>query len=589
MKPRMEKEPRMEKKQKTENKCRKRGNEGQAEAAKKRRGFGVWCLLSLAMAMGACSSKEEKVPPPEESLAVEIVHSTATLTPMETGTYSERSTTFMLWVSGPKADDSVQLKIAPVEGLTFKVESRFEDGLKTFEVSVHYNGKSVFPEGVATLQLGLNVPGGQPTTQTLRIAVADGQERERPILLNQANMEHFNHWANTADGRWMHYRLTEDIVLEPPAPRKSNWRPIGSSASFAGSLDGGGHNIVGLTMTGTTESSLGLFAHTHREAVIENLGLTEVEIENTSAASVGSLVGVNAGTVQNCHATGNVSSTDAGTGTVVGGLIGDNGGPVKNCHATVNVRRTGSGNFGKPSHVGGLIGNSSGPVENCHAEGNVSTFIDKEIVHIGGLIGNSTGSVQDCYATGDVSNTGTGSGTRRIGGLLGLNSSGPVQNSYATGSVTNTGPGSSIYVGGVVGHSFGTVQNCYATGSVTNTNTGPDNSICIGGLIGTGEGVTQNSYATGSITNTGPGYIIALGGLIGDGAFIGRGVTQNSYATGNVTNTGVGSERIFVGGLMGIGKAQDCYATGNVSNSGTGTAVFVGGLLGETALGETMN
>jgi len=173
MKQEMEKEPRMEKERSQNG---RRGNKGQAEAAKKRRGFWAWCLVCLAMAASACSSDSEEILPPDTSppeavlgLSVDIVHSSATLTPMETETYSERSTTFMLRVSRPEADESVelekvQLEIAPVEGLRFEVKSSFEGEVKTFEVSVHYNGKSAFPEGWATLQLGLNVPEGQHAT-----------------------------------------------------------------------------------------------------------------------------------------------------------------------------------------------------------------------------------------------------------------------------------------------------------------------------------------------------------------------------------------------------------------------------------------
>ncbi|MCX5899472.1 MAG: fused MFS/spermidine synthase, partial [Proteobacteria bacterium] len=76
--------------------------------------------------------------------------------------------------------------------------------------------------------------------------------------------------------------------------------------------------------------------------------------------SVGGLVGINQGTMSNCHSTATV------TGTATGGLIGQNStGSLSNCYSTGNV----SGWV----NVGGLIGSNGGTVERCYAAGNVTS------------------------------------------------------------------------------------------------------------------------------------------------------------------------------------------------------------------------
>jgi len=337
--------------------------------ALKRLGLGALCLWSLAVAVGACSAKEEEVLPPEASgVVVEISHSTATLTPMEVGPYSERSTLVMLRVSGPEAQKA-ELEVAPLEGLTFEIGSSFSGGAKTFVVIVHYDGITAVPGGLATLELKLaNVPESH-SEHTTHLAVTNGRSRFRPIPVNRANILLFAGWANTADGRWMHYRLTEDIVLEPPAPGQSNLGSVGARTAFAGSFDGNGFTLSGLT------GAQGLFAQTTQEALIENLGLEDVAIHHAPAwGAFGGLVGSNFGTVQNCYVTGNMVAVQSGA---VGGVVGTNFGTVQNCYATVSV----AGN----NHVGGVVGSNQGTVQNAMA-------LNAKVIAANAAIGRVVGS-----------------------------------------------------------------------------------------------------------------------------------------------------------------------------------------------------
>jgi hypothetical protein len=123
----------------------------------------------------------------------------------------------------------------------------------------------------------------------------------------------------------------------------------------------------------------------------------------------------------------------------------------------------------------------------------------------GALAGASNGYsfvyIDDCSATGSVT------GTRYIGGLIGRTRSSYISNSYA--NVTVAGSGNSV--GGLVGsvRQNGFISNSYAAGNVTG---GGD---YVGGLAGkihvySGEGA-DNSYATGAVTGSGTN----IGGLVG--------------------------------------------------------------------------
>ena len=337
-------------------------------------------------------------------------------------------------------------------------------------------------------------------------------------------------------------------------PTYAGFTPIGSEFNgfsggpFAGSFDGLGHTITGLTINRPYTYNVGLFGNIVA-ATISNIGVIGGSVKGNKY--VGGLVGYNnyGGAIINSYATGSVNGT-----SYVGGLVGDNeaDGTIINSYARGNVTGT--------SFVGGLVGfNWHTSITNSYATGIVkgSSF------DVGGLVGyNNYGNISNSYATGSV----TGSGYS-VGGLVGQNYYGNITNSYAGGSVT----GSGYRVGGLVGENLinngaGSITNSYATGSVTG------NEI-VGGLVGNnnsnnGAGSITNSYATGSVTGTSH-----VGGLVGQNqSNNGDNTIANSYATGGVT----GSNN--VGGLVGYnyGSITHSYATGSVTASGC----WVGGLIG---------
>ncbi|SBW00370.1 Putative surface layer protein (modular protein) [uncultured Eubacteriales bacterium] len=157
------------------------------------------------------------------------------------------------------------------------------------------------------------------------------------------------------------------------------WSPVGSApgSAFAGSFDGQGHTITGLTVkieAGDETVFAGLFGEFCGS--VKNLGLVNVSIvaSNTSTNNklvyAGALAGdvfrgdVFNGTISNCFVRGGSVSAASSSGSYAGGLVGYAGQKIaiRNCYSTANVSATGTGGF-----AGGVIGTlNSGTVDQCY-------------------------------------------------------------------------------------------------------------------------------------------------------------------------------------------------------------------------------
>ncbi|MCL2131990.1 MAG: hypothetical protein FWH36_06020, partial [Lentimicrobiaceae bacterium] len=263
-----------------------------------------------------------------------------------------------------------------------------------------------------------------------------------------------------------HYRLGSDIDLTAYLASggagyakwgASGWLPIGANFTtrFAGSFNGAGYKISGLTIARSGTDYVGLFGYTGG-ASIDSLGIENCNIAGNNR--VGGLAGHNGAaasggsTFSNCYVTGIVT----GGGSNVGGLIGDNdnNSVVSNCYAAATVNGGGSS-----SSVGGLVGvNNASTISNCYATGTVTGGNN----YIGGLVGQNPNlsTISNCYATGTVNG-----GNNYVGGLAGGNGGGSgsstISNCYATGTVR----GGNNYIGGLVGSNYNsspTIKNCVA-------------------------------------------------------------------------------------------------------------------------------
>ena len=195
------------------------------------------------------------------------------------------------------------------------------------------------------------------------------------------------------------YLLANDIDLSV----YPNWSPIGTlnlnwsdvSRPFSGVFDGQNHTISNLTCTSATNGYAGLFGNF--DGTVQNLILRDAQItvEGQAAAVVcenykgqvlncamiggsvkgksvaGGVVCYNRGTVENCYATGDVTSLSGGRICYAGGVVGYNyrEGTVQSCYAAGRVE--------SEEHAGGAVGTNYGTVQNCVALGqSVSTQVD---------------------------------------------------------------------------------------------------------------------------------------------------------------------------------------------------------------------
>ena len=101
--------------------------------------------------------------------------------------------------------------------------------------------------------------------------------------------------------------------------------------TFTGTFDGNSHKIINFHINGG--EYLGLFGYIDSGGSVKNLGLEDYAINGSSSSwYVGGLVGLNGGSISNCHSTGAVSGSSDSYD--VGGLVGSNGGSISNCYST---------------------------------------------------------------------------------------------------------------------------------------------------------------------------------------------------------------------------------------------------------------
>ena len=219
-------------------------------------------------------------------------------------------------------------------------------------------------------------------------------------------------WNEAAQkDRSINCTLTADIDLTG-----KDWSPIGTNFynSYTGTFDGGGHTIMGLTVT-TNDQYVGLFGRLGKDGTVKNVVMDGIQITcNHRLGYAGGVAGFSwGGTIENCSVSGSVSGT-----ICAGGVVGIQWeASITGCSSSATVKGM--------VQVGGVAGetNSGATMAACYATGNVTIEIDPiDNILGGGLVGfNAGSSVLACYATGNVTSTGSSTGNVYIGGFLGGN------------------------------------------------------------------------------------------------------------------------------------------------------------------------
>ncbi len=220
----------------------------------------------------------------------------------------------------------------------------------------------------------------------------DADGRRSYIVYNEAGLQAWGEY--TRSGYWdTNCTLAEDIFMSSVASGESNWTAVGtsSSESYAGSFDGNGKTITGLTIN-ASRNYQGLIGFLDSDGEVKNLTMADVNITSTNNC-VGAVVGWSYGTVTNsCSVSGSVRGKQ-----FIGGVMGYNHGTVTACYSTVTV--TNNVGYG---YAGGVVGCSDGTITACYSSGTITG----NGYDTGGVVGSiSSGSVTACYYSSTTSDS----------------------------------------------------------------------------------------------------------------------------------------------------------------------------------------
>lgn len=159
------------------------------------------------------------------------------------------------------------------------------------------------------------------------------------------------HLDNVRFYRSSHFKMVNDIEFEEADfseggdfyNKGAGWKPIDS---FSGNFCGGYHTIENLFINRWEEENVGLFSQTTETAVIESVGLINVNISGATNA-VGAICGeASQGSFKNCFVSGTVKG-EKDVGGVIGSTIGKT--TVSECQNKATV-------ISESESAGGILG-----------------------------------------------------------------------------------------------------------------------------------------------------------------------------------------------------------------------------------------
>ncbi len=527
------------------------------------------------------------------------------------------------FADGTLAAGSITLNNAPsgltVEGITYTDATHCN-------VALAYSGGHIstditdFSLTIAGTELasGSSLTSGTLTITAASFAGGDGSSDHPYQVSNTAQLNAVRSYLSS------YFIQTADIIVDTSS--YPSWEPIGTAtAAFTGSYDGNGYRISGLRINTTASSGantiLGLFGVVGNGGTIDDVKMSNVDIDVASnsvsgnTSFVGSLAGINYGTISNSVVTGSI--TAASYDIKIGGLVGCNGssdaaddGDITGCAANCAINVTVNYQQG---HAGGLVGSSfssGSAITGCSSAGSVTCAGGSTVNHTGifagGLIGYvSNTTVTNCNSTATVSATNVLSQAHAGGFIGGIVAGSAISGCHSTGSATagdaSGATGTKICAGGFIAYAFvsaeSDITDCYSTGNATATGTGASTPstasayVYSGGFLGYVSAGTHavditGCYATGAASAQVNTYGNAFAG--GFGGYYTWAHVSKSYAAGNAQATstvGYASVGGFTGYLYGPSADSspstltNCYSRGNAA-ADCAIAERAGGLSG---------
>ena len=224
--------------------------------------------------------------------------------------------------------------------------------------------------------------------------------------------------------------------------------------TFGGTFLGQDYVISGLNLH-KEQSVVGFFRYVQKGAVVEKLHLKgTVQPAKSGNTGIGTLAGVNNGTIQGCSFSGTVAGNEQ-----VGGIVGHN--------KVTGVIEDGSvsGMVSGDHYIGGICGENQGVIRYCSNNAEINTRVEqnsltldvlsgislesitskesnRDATNIGGIAGTSTGVIRGCENRADIGYEKMG---YNVGGIAGS------QIGFITESVNYGTINGSDGVGGIVG------------------------------------------------------------------------------------------------------------------------------------------
>ena len=366
------------------------------------------------------------------------------------------------------------------------------------------------------------------------------------------------------------------------------WVPIGDGVrsdssftgpSFAGTFDGAGHTMSGLTVTVATaaDGGVGLFGIV-AGGTVENVVLTGVSVNVPVSGLAGAVAGMlcQDGTVSGCtvgtSTDGSAVTGAKGIGGVVGRIVLS--GTVSDC---VNNAAVTASTY----NVGGIAGAVyyTAPGDTMTVSGCTNNGAVSGPTGVGGIVGLSTGDITGCTNTGTVTCTGYSAG-----GIAGeQKTAGSITGCTNTGSVSIT-TGTGYGAGGIAGWVRYDNSTGYSFFEAIDIS-GNSNSAAVRGGNDAG-GIVGTLYNYGSVTgntNTAPALAATnfAGGIVGNYQSVGTQIPSLTPSSGywatvtdNASSTAVADITAANTGQFAYNNdAERCLVEGN----GTAMVASVGG------------
>ena len=231
------------------------------------------------------------------------------------------------------------------------------------------------------------------------------------------------------------------------------WTPVGTAEEkWTGVLDGQGHKITGLELTGDYAA---LVAYAGENAVIKNVTFEDVNVESTKYGAAVICVAENNVTVENVTVSGTIKATSYAAGLVLMNNDDSDVVYIKDCENNATVTSSRAGGIAAWVTGGSVIENV---VNNGDITGEISAC---------GITNRIAGTIKNAVNNGNI----TGNGSEASAGIAGTQTAASTfEYCYNYGNVTTTKDNANASAAGILGQTpskAATLNYCANFGDIT--------------------------------------------------------------------------------------------------------------------------